>query len=56
MSDWTQVFAVVLIGAGALAYVLRLTFRRLKPQVTQSPTDCGACSGCSGGGCRPGRR
>jgi hypothetical protein len=56
MSEWSQVFAVVLIGAGALAYVLRQALRRLRPRARHEPVGCGMCKGCSGGGCGPGRR
>ena len=58
MSDLAQTLAVILIGAGALACVLRQALRRLWPQSPQKRAGCGACNGCSGGGCGsgPGRR
>lgn len=50
MSDLAQMLAVILIGAGALAYLLRRGLRRLRPPATQKQDGCGTCSGCSGGG------
>lgn len=56
MTDLAQLLAVAVIGAVALAYVLRQLGRRLRPQPSQKAPACGGCSGCSGGGCGSARR
>jgi len=54
MTDLVQAAAVVLIGACALAYVLRQAWRRFGPQPVPKSAGCGSCSGC--GGCPSARR
>ncbi len=56
MNEWMQTLAVAVIGAGALAYLVRQGLRRLRPQAARRPQACGGCQGCSGGGCGPDRR
>jgi hypothetical protein len=54
MTDLVQISVVALIGAGALAYLLRQAWRRLRPQPARKSAGCGSCSGC--GACPSARR
>jgi hypothetical protein len=56
MADLVQGGIVVLIGAAALAFVVRQWLRRLAPRPAQKSAGCGGCTGCSGSGCGPGPR